>query len=161
VPPCCSARSVIDLALAAFDPPPPAVRTDERLDQRLVAARLLCRCRHALRRHDQLSPPRRCTRIRMRMVGVSTSRPMRSVIALPPHDLCYVSRSPGRISGDRAINCTHQELAGCGAAAILERRSARSMRRSIMARHADRHRRGRRHARREPTMTVSSNRRHP
>src|SRR5919106_1106628 len=40
--------------LPALDPPPPVVRTDERLDQRLVAARLPCWWRHALRRHDQL-----------------------------------------------------------------------------------------------------------
>jgi hypothetical protein len=30
------------------------VRAHERLDQRLVAARPPCWCRHALRRHDQL-----------------------------------------------------------------------------------------------------------
>ena len=42
------------LRLTALDLAPPAVRTHERLDQRLVAARLRRRCRHALRRHDQL-----------------------------------------------------------------------------------------------------------
>src|SRR5919106_3512279 len=43
------------LRLTALDLPPPSVRTDERFDQRLVAARLPCRRRHALRHHDQLS----------------------------------------------------------------------------------------------------------
>jgi hypothetical protein len=42
------------LCLTTLDPPPPTVRPDKRLDQRLVSTRLPCRCRHALRRHDQL-----------------------------------------------------------------------------------------------------------
>ena len=42
------------LRLPALDLPPPAVRAHERLDQRLVAARLRRRHRRALRRHDQL-----------------------------------------------------------------------------------------------------------
>jgi hypothetical protein len=33
------------LRLTGLDPPPPSVRTDEGLDQRLVAARLPWRCR--------------------------------------------------------------------------------------------------------------------
>ena len=44
--------------LPALDPAPPAVRSHERLDQGLVAARLWRRCRRALRRPDQL-PHRR------------------------------------------------------------------------------------------------------
>jgi P4 family phage/plasmid primase-like protien len=43
------------LRLTALDPPAPPVRTHERLDQRLVWARLRRRHRRPLRRHDQLS----------------------------------------------------------------------------------------------------------
>jgi hypothetical protein len=78
-------RKVSDrLSLTSLDLPPPAVRSNQRLDQRLVAARFPCRDRHTLRRHDQLSAPRRCSRIGMRMVRVSSSRAARPVITLRP-----------------------------------------------------------------------------
>ena len=66
---------------AALHPAPPAMCSNQRLDQRLVAPRLPCRCRHVM---ISFRPPRRCSRIGMRMVRVSTSRPTRSVITLRP-----------------------------------------------------------------------------
>jgi hypothetical protein len=71
-------------SLPTLDSSPPAMRAHERLDQRVVSARLPCRCRRPAGVMISFRPPRRCSRIGMRMVRVSTSRPKRSVITLQP-----------------------------------------------------------------------------
>jgi hypothetical protein len=51
---------------AALDPPPPAVRADERLDQRVIAARLRRCPRSPSGVTISFRQPRRCSRIGMR-----------------------------------------------------------------------------------------------
>jgi hypothetical protein len=58
---------------AALDPPPPAVRADERLDQRVIAARLRRCPRSPSGVTISFRQPRRCSRIGMRNVRVSIS----------------------------------------------------------------------------------------